>query len=262
MGRPVFVERLRGEEGVVGCGGNDSALMEVSWAQDQVVLRTGGFEVPVFVVTRFVYSENLKKMTDNLDQFIEDQKAKLAQDKAKLENDPPYMEMRSRSAEKLTETNRMLISMAKENIPPNNQETDVLAWTSKLLYFGLIMKLITVQLWEEQKLLWKQRHPGACVNVEELYSSVTLERQLSHSGVSLSAAFLEAVRQRHLQAHCNYPSPVGYVKCEHLELTFHFWRGLVVRSLFLLPSAEMNTTLLAKHNTDQKALWKLEVLSK
>ncbi|XP_048363427.1 centrosome and spindle pole-associated protein 1 isoform X4 [Sphaerodactylus townsendi] len=74
------------------------------------------------------WATNLKKMTDNLDQFIEDQKAKLAQDKAKLENDPPYMEMRSRSAEKLTETNRMLISMAKENIPPNNQETDVLEY--------------------------------------------------------------------------------------------------------------------------------------
>lgn len=33
-------------------------------------------------------------MTDNLDQFIEDQKMKLAEDKAKLENEPPYMEMR------------------------------------------------------------------------------------------------------------------------------------------------------------------------
>ncbi|XP_066479855.1 centrosome and spindle pole-associated protein 1 isoform X2 [Tiliqua scincoides] len=59
--------------------------------------------------------------TDNLDQFIEDQKIKLAEDKAKLENDPPYMEMRKKSAEKLSETSKMLISMAKENIPPNNQ---------------------------------------------------------------------------------------------------------------------------------------------
>ncbi|XP_060099675.1 centrosome and spindle pole-associated protein 1 isoform X2 [Heteronotia binoei] len=67
-------------------------------------------------------------MADDIDQFIEDQKAKLAQDKAQLENDPPYMEMRNKSAEKLTETSRMLISMAKENIPPNNQETDVLEY--------------------------------------------------------------------------------------------------------------------------------------
>nr|XP_056710350.1 centrosome and spindle pole-associated protein 1 [Euleptes europaea] len=71
-------------------------------------------------------------MADNLDQFIEDQKVKLAQDKAKLENDPPYMEMRNKSAEKLTETSRMLISMAKENIPPNNQETDVLEYCLSL----------------------------------------------------------------------------------------------------------------------------------
>lgn len=35
-------------------------------------------------------------MADDIDQFIDDQKAKLAQDKAKLENDPPYMEIRVR----------------------------------------------------------------------------------------------------------------------------------------------------------------------
>lgn len=33
-------------------------------------------------------------MADNLDEFIEEQKAKLAKDKAELENDPPYMEMK------------------------------------------------------------------------------------------------------------------------------------------------------------------------
>ncbi|XP_019383306.1 PREDICTED: centrosome and spindle pole-associated protein 1 isoform X2 [Gavialis gangeticus] len=62
-------------------------------------------------------------MSDILDQFIEEQKAKLAQDKAELENDPPYMEMRSKGSEQLSETSKMLISMAKENIPPNNQES-------------------------------------------------------------------------------------------------------------------------------------------
>uniref|UniRef100_A0A8D0L1D5 Uncharacterized protein n=1 Tax=Sphenodon punctatus TaxID=8508 RepID=A0A8D0L1D5_SPHPU len=61
-------------------------------------------------------------MADDLDQFIEDQKARLAQDKAELENDPPYMEMRNKDAEKLSETSKMLISMAKENIPPNSQQ--------------------------------------------------------------------------------------------------------------------------------------------
>ncbi|XP_062986879.1 centrosome and spindle pole-associated protein 1 isoform X2 [Elgaria multicarinata webbii] len=64
-------------------------------------------------------------MAENLDQFLEDQKAKLAQDKAKLENDPPYMEMQNKSAEKLSETSKILISMAKENIPPNSQQTGI-----------------------------------------------------------------------------------------------------------------------------------------
>uniref|UniRef100_A0A8B9S864 Centrosome and spindle pole-associated protein 1 n=1 Tax=Apteryx owenii TaxID=8824 RepID=A0A8B9S864_APTOW len=61
-------------------------------------------------------------MADDLEKFIEDQKTKLAQDKAELENDPPYMEMRNKASEKLSETSKMLISMAKENIPPNSQQ--------------------------------------------------------------------------------------------------------------------------------------------
>ncbi|XP_042321146.1 centrosome and spindle pole-associated protein 1 isoform X3 [Sceloporus undulatus] len=63
-------------------------------------------------------------MAEDLDQFLEEQKTKLAEDKAKLENDPPYMEMQNKSTEKLSETSEMLISMAKENIPPNSQQTD------------------------------------------------------------------------------------------------------------------------------------------
>ncbi|NWZ75069.1 CSPP1 protein, partial [Poecile atricapillus] len=61
-------------------------------------------------------------MADDLEKFIENQKAKLARDKAELENDPPYMEMRNKESEKLSETSKMLISMAKENIPPNSQQ--------------------------------------------------------------------------------------------------------------------------------------------
>ncbi|XP_040401780.1 centrosome and spindle pole-associated protein 1 isoform X21 [Cygnus olor] len=61
-------------------------------------------------------------MADDLEKFIEDQKAKLAQDKAELENDPPYMEIRNKESEKLSETSKMLISMSKENIPPNSQQ--------------------------------------------------------------------------------------------------------------------------------------------
>uniref|UniRef100_A0A4X2LEY2 Centrosome and spindle pole associated protein 1 n=1 Tax=Vombatus ursinus TaxID=29139 RepID=A0A4X2LEY2_VOMUR len=61
-------------------------------------------------------------MADNLDQFIEDQKAKLTKDKAELEKDPPYMDIKSNAVEKLSENSKILVSMAKENIPPNRQE--------------------------------------------------------------------------------------------------------------------------------------------
>uniref|UniRef100_U3JS63 Centrosome and spindle pole associated protein 1 n=1 Tax=Ficedula albicollis TaxID=59894 RepID=U3JS63_FICAL len=65
-------------------------------------------------------------MADDLEKFIEDQKAKLAQDKAELENDLPYMEMRNKESEKISETSNMLISMTKENIPPNSQQNSPL----------------------------------------------------------------------------------------------------------------------------------------
>ncbi|XP_016061924.1 PREDICTED: centrosome and spindle pole-associated protein 1 isoform X2 [Miniopterus natalensis] len=68
-------------------------------------------------------SPDICKMADNLDKFIEERKAKLAQDKAELESDPPYMEVKGKASEKLSENSKILISMAKENIPPNSQQT-------------------------------------------------------------------------------------------------------------------------------------------
>ncbi|XP_040850655.1 centrosome and spindle pole-associated protein 1 [Ochotona curzoniae] len=62
-------------------------------------------------------------MADKLDEFIEERKAKLAKDRAELERDPPYMEMKGKTSEKLSENSKILISMAKENIPPNSQQT-------------------------------------------------------------------------------------------------------------------------------------------
>ncbi|XP_029389099.1 centrosome and spindle pole-associated protein 1 isoform X7 [Mus pahari] len=67
-------------------------------------------------------TEVIYKMADSLDEFIEEQKAKLAKDKAELESDPPYMEMKGKASEKLSENSKILISMAKENIPPNSQQ--------------------------------------------------------------------------------------------------------------------------------------------
>lgn len=46
-------------------------------------------------------------MADSLDEFIEEQKAKLAKDKAELESDPPYMEMKGKASEKLSENSKI-----------------------------------------------------------------------------------------------------------------------------------------------------------
>ncbi|XP_073085713.1 centrosome and spindle pole-associated protein 1 isoform X2 [Manis javanica] len=62
-------------------------------------------------------------MADNLDEFIEEQKAKLAKENSELASDPPYMEMKRKASEKLSENSKILISMAKKNIPPNSQQT-------------------------------------------------------------------------------------------------------------------------------------------
>nr|XP_033789247.1 centrosome and spindle pole-associated protein 1 isoform X2 [Geotrypetes seraphini] len=62
-------------------------------------------------------------MGEDLDQFIEDQKAKLAQDRADLERDPPYMEIRSKN-EALSKSDKLIL-MAKENIPPNIQPKEI-----------------------------------------------------------------------------------------------------------------------------------------
>ncbi|KAJ7338895.1 hypothetical protein JRQ81_012797 [Phrynocephalus forsythii] len=79
-------------------------------------------QLKFIVMSREKFLHKLQNvMAEDLDQFIEDQKAKLAQDKAKLENDPPYMEMQNKNGDKLLETSKILISMAKENIPPNSQ---------------------------------------------------------------------------------------------------------------------------------------------
>ncbi|XP_029778991.1 centrosome and spindle pole-associated protein 1 isoform X1 [Suricata suricatta] len=76
-------------------------------------------------------------MADNLDKFIEERKAKLAKDKAELESDPPYMEMKGKASEKLSENSKILISMAKENIPPNSQQ----ARSSLGIDYGLSLPL-------------------------------------------------------------------------------------------------------------------------
>ncbi|XP_017913931.1 PREDICTED: centrosome and spindle pole-associated protein 1 isoform X7 [Capra hircus] len=80
-------------------------------------------------------------MADNLDEFIEERKAKLARDKAELESELPYMEMKGKASEKLSENSKILISMAKENIPPNSQQTRGSLGMSLGVDYGLSLPL-------------------------------------------------------------------------------------------------------------------------
>ncbi|XP_073439980.1 centrosome and spindle pole-associated protein 1 isoform X2 [Dendrobates tinctorius] len=59
-------------------------------------------------------------MGEELDHFLEEQRAKLAQDKAELEIDPPYMEIRSKRFEN-THVADQPRTYTKESIPPNRQ---------------------------------------------------------------------------------------------------------------------------------------------
>uniref|UniRef100_W5MAN2 Centrosome and spindle pole associated protein 1 n=1 Tax=Lepisosteus oculatus TaxID=7918 RepID=W5MAN2_LEPOC len=59
------------------------------------------------------------KMDDELEMFLEEQKAKVAREKASLEHDPPYMEIKNgHCAEKRTKADNVYNSAIKENIPP------------------------------------------------------------------------------------------------------------------------------------------------
>ncbi|XP_066576815.1 centrosome and spindle pole-associated protein 1 isoform X1 [Amia ocellicauda] len=56
------------------------------------------------------------KMDDELENFLEEQKAKVAQEKASLEQDPPYMEIR-------TKADNVYNSKVKENLPPHKHSS-------------------------------------------------------------------------------------------------------------------------------------------
>ncbi|XP_030001585.1 centrosome and spindle pole associated protein 1-like isoform X2 [Sphaeramia orbicularis] len=55
------------------------------------------------------------EMDDELDNFIRERKARVAEDKANLEQDPPYMEIQRKPY-------RTYVSTVKENIPPNKSQ--------------------------------------------------------------------------------------------------------------------------------------------
>ncbi|XP_062920760.1 centrosome and spindle pole associated protein 1 isoform X4 [Mobula hypostoma] len=85
----------------------------------------------------------LLKMADELEKFLEEQRAKLAQDKLKLGQDPPYMEMRTKSSEPLGATNQAVDSTANGNSLPIIQPTKQYPHTdrSKEENYGLSLPL-------------------------------------------------------------------------------------------------------------------------
>ncbi|XP_041046569.1 centrosome and spindle pole associated protein 1 isoform X4 [Carcharodon carcharias] len=60
-------------------------------------------------------------MADELERFLEEQRTKLAQDKVELDQDPPYMEMRTISSEPFNKTDQTSDPIDKENILPGVQ---------------------------------------------------------------------------------------------------------------------------------------------
>ncbi|XP_069777424.1 centrosome and spindle pole-associated protein 1 [Narcine bancroftii] len=75
----------------------------------------------------------LLSMADELEKFLQEQRAKLEQDKIELNQDPPYMEMRTKSSEPLNETKQAadssvhgkslsIIQPVKENLQTNRSK--------------------------------------------------------------------------------------------------------------------------------------------
>ncbi|KAM9308386.1 centrosome and spindle pole-associated protein 1 [Gastrophryne carolinensis] len=79
-------------------------------------------------------------MGEDLDQFIDEHRAKLAQDRADLEKDPPYMEIRSKTHDN---EDKPRTSTYKENIPPNRpiQKEAILVRPSEDAAYGLSLPL-------------------------------------------------------------------------------------------------------------------------
>ncbi|XP_078254826.1 centrosome and spindle pole-associated protein 1 isoform X2 [Rhinoraja longicauda] len=82
-------------------------------------------------------------MADLLEKFLVEQRAKLAQDKIELDQDPPYMEMRTKSSEPFGKTNQAAHSSTNANSHPtmqpmkDNLQTD----RSKDENYGLSLQL-------------------------------------------------------------------------------------------------------------------------
>ncbi|XP_072897104.1 centrosome and spindle pole-associated protein 1 isoform X4 [Hemitrygon akajei] len=127
----------------------------------------------------------LLKMADELEKFLEEQRAKLAQDKLKLGQDPPYMEMRTKSSEPVGATNQAVDSTANGNSLPIIQPTKQYPHTdrSKEENYGLSLPLGLEYDQKKQKLKEELRQDYRRYMAEK---NSRIERELQSTVENLS----------------------------------------------------------------------------
>ncbi|XP_072897111.1 centrosome and spindle pole-associated protein 1 isoform X5 [Hemitrygon akajei] len=124
-------------------------------------------------------------MADELEKFLEEQRAKLAQDKLKLGQDPPYMEMRTKSSEPVGATNQAVDSTANGNSLPIIQPTKQYPHTdrSKEENYGLSLPLGLEYDQKKQKLKEELRQDYRRYMAEK---NSRIERELQSTVENLS----------------------------------------------------------------------------
>ncbi|MEE6463821.1 hypothetical protein FKM82_006063 [Ascaphus truei] len=90
-------------------------------------------------------------MGEDLDRFIEEQKAKLTQDKAELEKEPPYMEIRSKGFETALNADKLRTSAAMENLLPNRSSQKETAQMQQIGDMGYGLSLPLGEDYERKK---------------------------------------------------------------------------------------------------------------
>ncbi|XP_059838348.1 centrosome and spindle pole-associated protein 1 isoform X3 [Hypanus sabinus] len=146
--------------------------------------RADGFKSPAASARRGGEC-TLLKMADELEKFLEEQRAKLAQDKLKLGQDPPYMEMRTKSSDPVGATNQAVDSTANGNSLPIIQPTKQYPHTdrSKEENYGLSLPLGLEYDQKKQKLKEELRQDYRRYMAEK---NSRIERELQSTVENLS----------------------------------------------------------------------------
>uniref|UniRef100_A0A8C4RYX6 Centrosome and spindle pole associated protein 1 n=2 Tax=Erpetoichthys calabaricus TaxID=27687 RepID=A0A8C4RYX6_ERPCA len=135
-------------------------------------------------------------MSDDLGNFLEEQRAKVAEYRASLEQDPPYMEIR-------TKADFAHSSAAKENIPPNKWQVKQSPYSVKEESYGLSLPLGEEYEKKKQKLKQElrqdyRRYMAQAVNQErrKKNGAVSLESHLTNQGLSLPIGDRRSAKER------------------------------------------------------------------